>query len=115
VGAVLARDGMVLSTGYNGAPRGLEHCTHDPGATERCRVSVHAEMNALIQAAYHGHTTKGATLYVTHEPCIGCSGPIINAGIIEVRFANYYHAAVNRGSNEVINRLAQAGISMRKT
>lgn len=90
VGAVLARDGMVLSTGYNGAPRGLPHCEHLPGAEERCKTAVHAEMNALIQAAYHGQSTNDATLYVTHEPCLACSGPIINAGVKEVRFEIYY-------------------------
>lgn len=106
VGAVLARDGMVLSTGYNGAPRGLPHCQHPSDGPDRCTTAVHAEMNALIQAAYHGQATKDATLYVTHEPCRACSGPIINAGIVEVRFAEHYA----RCNGEGIKILSKAGI-----
>ena len=94
VGAVIVRENHIISTGYNGSPAGLIHCT-DIGCirdeqnissgtqTEICR-GVHAEQNAIIQAALHGVSTKDATIYVTHQPCIICSKMIINAGIVRV-------------------------------
>lgn len=96
VGAVIARDKRILSTGYNGAPSGLEHCL-DIGCIrnekniksgerhELCRA-VHAEQNALIQAALHGVSIEGATLYCTHQPCILCAKMLINAKINRVVF-----------------------------
>ncbi|WNY25941.1 cytidine/deoxycytidylate deaminase family protein [Methanolapillus millepedarum] len=100
VGAVIVRDNHILTTGYNGAPRGLSHCLDIgclreeqkiPSGTmhEKCRA-VHAEQNAIIQAALHGIPTSGATLYCTHQPCILCTKMIINAGIKRVVFLNSY-------------------------
>lgn len=94
VGAVAVMDKHVLSTGYNGAPAGCHDCTElgclrdelgIPSGTrhEVCRA-VHAEQNAIIQAAYHGTSLKGATLYCTHTPCILCAKMIVNAGIKRV-------------------------------
>lgn len=92
VGAVIVKDKHIVATGYNGAPRGLAHCT-DLGVCMReeleipsgerhelCRA-LHAEQNAIIQAATLGDSIEDATIYVTHQPCIICSKMIINAGI----------------------------------
>lgn len=88
VGAVLARDGRVLSTGYNGAPSGLPHCEHLDD--QPCERSVHAEANALLFAARHGVAAQGAHLYLTHSPCAGCAGLIVNAGVDAVTYAIPY-------------------------
>jgi dCMP deaminase len=94
VGAVLVRDRRMLATGYNGAPSGMRHCL-DAGCLreqmnvpsgerhELCR-GLHAEQNAIIQAALHGVSINGATLYCTNHPCVICSKMIINAGIVHV-------------------------------
>lgn len=82
VGAVIARDGRVLVTGYNGAPAGLPHCVHE--TTEPCTVSVHAEVNAIAYAARWGIRIEGADLFTTHSPCIACSQLIVNSGIVRV-------------------------------
>lgn len=100
VGAVIARDNQVISTGYNGSPSGTAHCVdigcirlreNIPSGTqhEKCRA-VHAEQNAIIQAAVHGVSVSGGTLYCTHQPCILCAKIIINAGIKRVVFGNDY-------------------------
>lgn len=91
VGAVLARDGRVLATGYNGAPRGLHHCQHPAGESSEdrepdavtCAVAVHAEANAVAFAARHGIALDGSTLYATHTPCVTCAQLLINAGVVE--------------------------------
>ncbi len=100
VGAVLVKDKKILATGYNGAPSRLEHCL-DIGCLresrgipsgerhELCR-GLHAEQNAIIQAAYHGVAIRGATLYCTNHPCIICSKMIINAGIEKVVYEDGY-------------------------
>ena len=100
VGALVVKDKRILSTGYNGAPRGLPHCL-DVGCLrderniesgtrhEVCRA-VHAEQNAIIQCALHGTSTEGATLYCTHQPCILCTKMIINAGIKRIVFLQHY-------------------------
>ena len=94
VGAVLVKDKNILATGYNGAPSGIAHCL-DVGCLreklgipsgerhELCR-GLHAEQNAIIQAAKHGTNIDGATLYCTTMPCIICSKMIINAGIRQI-------------------------------
>ncbi|MBC7254617.1 MAG: cytidine/deoxycytidylate deaminase family protein [Chloroflexi bacterium] len=100
VGAVIVRDKRILSTGYNGAPRGLPHCDVVGCLREKlgipsgqrqeiCR-GLHAEQNAIIQAALHGVSIEGGTIYVTHQPCITCAKMIINAGIVRVVCANGY-------------------------
>ncbi|MDI3502871.1 MAG: dCMP deaminase [Archaeoglobi archaeon] len=100
VGAVIVKDKRILTTGYNGAPRGMPHCleigclrdeNNIPSGErhEICRA-VHAEQNAIIQAALHGVSTEGATLYCTHQPCILCAKMIINAGIRRVVYKQSY-------------------------
>ena len=96
VGAVLVKDGHVLSTGYNGAPRGEPHCL-DVGCAkpehairmEDCRA-VHAEINAIIQAALHGVSIMGATLYCSCRPCVMCSRALKNAGIEDIVWSDEY-------------------------
>ena len=100
VGVVIVRDKRILSTGYNGAPSGMEHCLEIgcirdiekiPSDTrqEKCR-GVHAEQNAIIQAAIHGVNVSGATIYCTHQPCILCTKMIINSNIKRVVYATPY-------------------------
>lgn len=92
VGCVLVRDRRILTTGYNGAPTGLPHCD-DVGhlmVDGHCVRTLHAEQNALIQAALHGVSTEGATAYVTHQPCLTCAKMLINAGIRRVVYAGNY-------------------------
>jgi dCMP deaminase len=100
VGAVIVRDKRILCTGYNGPPSGLAHCDEVGCLRERlgipsgqrqeiCR-GLHAEQNAIIQAALHGVSTQGGTIYVTHQPCVTCAKMIINAGILRVVWLNGY-------------------------
>jgi len=100
VGAVIVKDKRVLTTGYNGSPKGTMHCEdlgcirdqqNIPSGTrhELCR-GVHAEQNAVIQAAYFGISIDGATVYTTTYPCSMCSKILINAGIKEVVYADSY-------------------------
>ncbi len=91
VGAALVRDKRILATGYNGAPSGLRHCLDVGCLRDKLRIpsgerhelcrGLHAEQNAIIQAALHGVSVKGATLYCTNQPCIICAKMVINAGI----------------------------------
>lgn len=101
VGAVLVREKHLLTTGYNGAPKGLAHCgevgclreARSVPSGERhelCR-GLHAEQNAVIQAAVHGVSTEGATLYCTARPCSLCAKSLINAGVRHVVYGTYYH------------------------
>lgn len=90
VGAVIVREKRILCTGYNGSPPGQPHCT-DPGVGclmegGRCIRTLHAEQNAIAQAALHGVSTKGATLYSTCRPCHVCARMIVGAGMIRVVF-----------------------------
>jgi dCMP deaminase len=96
VGAVVVRDKRILTTGYNGSPSGMPHC-EDVGCLIRivdgrksCQRTLHAEQNAIIQAAYHGVSVRGSVLYCTHQPCLLCVKMIINAGIEEVRYSGGY-------------------------
>ena len=100
VGSVIVKNKRILSTGYNGAPGGMEHCLdigcvrdleNIPSGTrhEKCRA-VHSEQNAIIQAAIHGVSIEGATIYCTHQPCILCAKMIINANIKRVIYRNGY-------------------------
>lgn len=99
VGAVVVREKRILATGYNGAPRGLSHCPE--GGPEHdwpigcmkaghCIRSLHAEQNALLQAAMIGIPCEGATIYVTCQPCNTCAKMLINAGIRRVIYEGDY-------------------------
>lgn len=94
VGAALVQDYRVISTGYVGAPAGLQHCT-DIGCridekVGGCIRTIHAEANAIVFAAKTGISTKGSVLYTTHEPCIACAKMLINAGVTRVVYKNKY-------------------------
>ncbi len=100
VGALLVKDNNILATGYNGVPKGLEHCEQvgciraqlgipSGERHELCR-GLHAEQNAIIQAAVHGTKIAGGTLYCTHQPCVVCTKMLINAGIEKIVIANNY-------------------------
>lgn len=118
VAAVLVRDHRIISTGYNGTPRGIRNC--DEGGCPRCNsetpsgqnlrecLCCHAEENAIVQAAYHGIAVKGATLYTTYSPCLLCSKMIINAGIKEVIFKDHYTI-----DDISMRLLAEAGVAVR--
>ena len=97
VGAVLVRDKRILTTGFNGSPAGLPHCD-DAGhlmIDGHCVRTTHAEANAIIQAALHGISTKGATCYVTHFPCLSCTKMLINAGITHIIYKEAYRIDIN--------------------
>ena len=93
VGAVLVRDNRIVSTGYNGTPSGMKHCSEEIGCdiNKPCTNSIHAEANAIYYAARNGIKTEGCILYVTTQPCKKCSEAIIQAGIKEVWYMNEYH------------------------
>src|SRR5512145_3376711 len=116
VGAVLVKDKNILSTGYNGAPSGVPHCL-DVGCLreqmgipsgerhELCR-GLHAEQNAILQAAHHGVSIEGADLYCTNLPCIICSKMLINAGIKKVYYLEGYADTLSR------EMLSVAGVAL---
>jgi dCMP deaminase len=100
VGAVLVKNKQILATGYNGVPRGMRHCEEVGCLRDRlgipsgerqelCR-GLHAEQNAIIQAAYHGVAVNGAEVYSTLQPCVTCAKTLINAGIVAVYFRGVY-------------------------
>lgn len=89
VGAVIARDGRVISSGYNGNLVGMDHCDHT-SSSEPCTSAVHAEANAILFAARYGTAVEGAYLFTTHEPCLDCAKLIVNAGITAVIYAIAY-------------------------
>jgi dCMP deaminase len=92
VGAVIVRDKMILATGYNGSLRGLEHCDEVGHLMQdgHCVRTVHAEANAIVQAASNGVRTDGAGIYVTASPCFACFKLIANAGIGRIVFGEFY-------------------------
>ncbi|HEY8911247.1 MAG TPA: dCMP deaminase family protein [Desulfosporosinus sp.] len=100
VGAVMVKDRQILSTGYNGSPSGLLHCDEigclrqslNVPSGERMEIcrAVHAEQNALIQAAKHGVAIAGADLYCTHQPCVQCTKMMINVGIRRITYIQTY-------------------------
>lgn len=119
VGAVLVKEKRILSTGYNGAPSGVPHCLELGCLREKMRVpsgerhelcrGLHAEQNAIIQAAYHGVSVKDSILYVTCHPCSVCAKMIINAGIKKVIISQGYPDSLavtmlKEGGVEVIER-----------
>lgn len=108
VGAVIVKDRQILASGYNGSPSGTAHCTTQgycyPGL-KTCGDSkvfpsraVHAEANAIAQAAKHGIKTEGSSIYVTLEPCLSCLKLIISAGIREVFFETEFTSNITRDS-----------------
>jgi len=118
VGAVIVKEKRVLTTGYNGAPRGLRHC-EEVGCVrqqnnvasgtrhELCR-GVHAEQNAVIQWAYLGVSIKGATVYTTNFPCVLCAKILLNAGIEEIVYLDTY---IDELSKSILD---EAGIRVRQ-
>ena len=105
VGAIIVKDKRIISTGYNGTPHKIKNCSE--GGCNRCKrrdkkeidwfeyeescVCIHAEQNAIIQAAYLGTSTKGATIYITANPCSSCAKMLINAGIKKVFCRKLHH------------------------
>jgi len=100
VGAVVVKDKNILATGYNGAPTGISHCGEVGCLREKLNVpsgerhelcrGLHAEQNAIIQAAKHGVNIEGGVLYCTNSPCVICSKMIINAGIRKIVYLDGY-------------------------
>ena len=117
VGAIIVKEKHIIATGYNGAPKGLPHCEELGGCLrekleipsgerhELCRA-LHAEQNAIIQAATLGQSIEGATIYITHQPCIICAKMIINAGISRI--------VIRRGYPDEMSRemLGEAGLKV---
>jgi dCMP deaminase len=118
VGAVLVKDKRILSTGYNGAPSGLKHCREvgclreqlgvESGKMHELCRGIHAEQNAIIQAAYHGVSVKGAVIYCTNQPCSICARMIINAGIQKIYYQSGYADSL------ALELLGEAGIELKQ-
>lgn len=117
-GAVLVKDKRILATGYNGTPSGLAHCEEvgclrekrgipSGSRHELCR-GIHAEQNAVIQAAKHGIAMDGATAYCTHQPCVLCAKILLNAGVVDIVYRDSYPDPL---SEEL---LAEAGVVPRR-
>jgi dCMP deaminase len=114
VGAVLTREHRILTTGYNGAPRGVAHCS-EAGCLlvhGHCQRATHAEANAIVQGALHGVGLAGATAYCTHEPCVNCTKLLISAGVERIVYATAYPdpiaAALLAEAGVTVERLATA-------
>ncbi|HRC57354.1 MAG: dCMP deaminase family protein [Myxococcales bacterium] len=92
VGAVIVRNRIILSTGYNGSIRGMPHCSDVGHMMEdgHCVATIHAEANAIIQAARSGVNIDGATVYVTASPCWSCFKQIANAGVRRICYGEFY-------------------------
>jgi dCMP deaminase len=92
VGAVIVRDKNILATGYNGSIHGLGHCDEEGHMMEEghCVRTIHAEANAVIQAAKNGSRIEGGTIYVTASPCWGCFKMIANAGLVKIVYGEFY-------------------------
>ncbi len=107
VGAVLVREHRILTTGYNGAPRHVAHCT-EVGCEMvggHCVRSTHAEANAVVQGALYGVGLEGASAYCTHQPCVHCAKLLISAGVVRIVFAQAYP---DRFAQDL---LAEAGVA----
>ena len=117
VGAVIVKDHRILATGYNGTPSGLRHCRETGCLREELGVpsgqrheicrGLHAEQNAIIQAAKYGPVIEGATIYVNTQPCVVCSKMLINAGIKEIVYQNPYPDEL------AMEMLEESGIKLR--
>jgi len=100
VGAIIVKDNHILSTGYNGAPKGFSHCTENTCIRKQMEVpsgqrhelcrGLHAEQNAIIQAAVHGVKIDGGTMYCNFQPCVICVKMMINAGIKKLVYSGGY-------------------------
>ncbi|MDD4363671.1 MAG: cytidine/deoxycytidylate deaminase family protein [Atribacterota bacterium] len=100
VGAIIVKEKRILTTGYNGAPRGLKHCAEIGCLREKQQIpsgkqqelcrGLHAEQNAIIQAAMHGISIEGSYIYCTNQPCVTCVKMIINSGIIRIIYHKGY-------------------------
>ncbi len=92
VGAVIVRDKSILATGYNGSIRGLGHCDDEGHMMEdgHCARTIHAEANAVVQAARTGVRIEGGSIYVTASPCWGCFKTIANAGLVKIVYGEFY-------------------------
>jgi len=114
VGAVIVKDKNILSTGYNGSPKGLPHC--DEAGHEmsdgHCVRTIHAEANALIQAAKHGVAMDEAVMYLTDSPCYDCFKMLVNSGIKEVVYGEYYDSRYG-SSSKVLKLAKKARIKIR--
>ena len=118
VGAIIVKDKRVLSTGYNGAPSNVTHCSQTGCMREQMNIAsgerhelcrgIHAEQNAIIQAALHGVSIKEATLFCTNLPCSICAKMIINAGISKIYYLSGY---ADQMSQEMLN---EAGVELIK-
>ena len=118
VGAVVVKDRRLLSTGYNGAPTHVRHCRETGCLREQRKVpsgerhelcrGIHAEQNAIIQAAFHGVSIRDASLYCTNLPCSICAKMIINAGIKKIYYLSGYADSM---SEEMLN---EAGVKVYK-
>lgn len=123
VGAVIVKDRHIIATGYNGAPRGLQHCDEKGGCLrqqlgvpsgqrhELCRA-LHAEQNAIIQAATLGQSIEDGTIYVTHQPCVICAKMIINAGIKRIVVREAYPDEM---ATEILDEAGIRVIQLKKT
>lgn len=108
VGAVIVRDRMILSTGYNGSIRGMPHCD-DVGhmlENDHCIATIHAEANAIIQAARNGVKIDGAEIYITASPCWNCFKMIANSGIQKIYFQEFYR------DSRIIDVAKQIGLEL---
>jgi len=118
VGALIVKDKRILATGYNGAPMGCKHCDEIGCLREKLNVpsgerhelcrAIHAEQNAIVQAAYSGTSVKDGTLYVTNQPCVLCAKMAINAGIKKIVFRGDYPDSLS------MDLLKEAGIRVVK-
>lgn len=123
VAAIIVKDKRIISTGYNGTPRGTKNCSEGGCARcwarshgsvaagtqlEECTCS-HGEENAIVQASYHGVAINGSSLYTTFSPCLMCAKMCINAGIKEIMFGAEYPL-----SETARNLLEEAGVALRK-
>lgn len=117
-GAVLVKDKRILATGYNGVPKGLAHCEEVGCLREQRKIpsgshhelcrGIHAEQNAVIQAAKHGIAMDGSTAYCTHQPCVLCAKILLNAGVIDIVFRHPYPDPLSA------ELLAEAGLAPRR-
>jgi len=123
VGAVIVKNKQILATGYNGAPKGITHCDVTGCLREQLKVpsgerhelcrGLHAEQNAIIQAAFHGVNIAGAEIYCTEMPCIICAKMIINAGIKRIIYAQGYAEDTPTGKL-MMEMLKEAGVELVK-